>query len=115
MRVRDETLYLLGDEDIALGDSATLVCSEQCRDSSQCGTIDTDWVILANTVGPATDSHDLTFLDGAEVTITGQQMVTLVYTGDPAKRQQIKFYQVETPGHGPGWVAGWCIGQPIVP
>jgi hypothetical protein len=115
MRVRDETLYLLGDEDIVLGDSATLVCSEQCRDSSQCGTIDSDWVILANSGGPATESHDLTLPDRAVVTIINEQMVTLQYTGDPAKRQPLKFYEVQAPDHGAGWVAGWCIGQPIVP
>lgn len=112
---KDETLYLLGDENVELGDSATLVCSEQCRDSSQCGTIDTDWVILAKSDGPATESHDLTFPDRAPVTIVGQQMVTLQYVGEPARQQPIKFYAVEVADGGAGWVAGWCIGQQIVP
>lgn len=112
---RDETLYLLGDENVELGDSATLVCSEQCRDSSQCGTIDTDWVILAKSDGPATEAHDLTFPDRSPATIVGQQMVTLQYVGEPAKQQSLRFYAVEVADGGAGWVAGWCIGQQIVP
>jgi hypothetical protein len=114
LRHKDETLYLLG-EDVAPGASATLVCSEQCRDSSQCGMLDSNWVVLASSSGPATESHDLTFPDGVAVTVTGQQQVTLQYIADPARRQQIKFYAVEVPDIGSGWVAGWCIGQPIVP
>ena len=38
VRRKDETVYLLGDEDVTLTGSATLLCSDQCRGSSQCGT-----------------------------------------------------------------------------
>lgn len=116
MRLRNETLYLLGhEEDLPLEGAATLVCEAQCRDSSQCGQIDADWVILASSSGPATESHDLTFPDRAAVTIVDQRNVVVQYVSEPTKTQQVRFYQVELPEDGTGWVAGWCIGQPIVP
>ncbi len=113
-RYKEETLYLPGEE-IPPGASATLVCNDQCRDRSQCGTIDADWVVLASSGGPATASHDLTFPAGATVTVVGQQQRTLQYIGDSTKTEQINFYKVEVPNAGAGWVAGWCIAQPIVP
>ena len=113
-RYKEETLYLPGEE-IPPGASATLVCNDQCRDRSQCGTIDADWVVLASSSGPATESHDLTFPAGATVTVIGQQQRNLQYIGDPTKTEQINFYKVEAANAGAGWVAGWCIGQLIVP
>lgn len=116
IRRKPETLYLLGDKKaFQPGEAATLVCSDQCRGSSQCGKLDTDVVILASTAGPAMESHDLIFPDKAAVTISDRATRTLQSIGEPVKSQPLDFYKVEVPEKGSGWVAGWCIGQPIVP
>lgn len=112
---KDEPVFVLGNEDVTLEGEATLTCSEQCRGSSQCGTLGNSWVILASSSGPATEFHDLTFPADSQVTIIGTQMEVVQSINDPSKDQRMAFYAVEVPDLGAGWVAGWCIGQLIVP
>lgn len=107
--------YRMGSENVTLTGQATLLCSDQCRGSSQCGTTNTEWVILANSSGPATQGHDLTFPANAQVTILANQAELLQSVSDPNRTQRMMFYAVEVPDRGAGWVAGWCIGQQIVP
>jgi hypothetical protein len=115
VRRKEETVYMLGSEGVTLQGEATLVCSDPCVGSAQCGTLDKRWVILASSTGPATQGHDLTFSDKAQVTIVSNQMEVLQSVSDPSIDQRMIFYQVNVPDQGAGWVAGWCIGQEIVP
>jgi hypothetical protein len=114
VRRRDEPALLLG-SDVTLSGAATLVCGEACLQRSQCGTLDSRWIVLLNSSGPATESHDLTLPVDTDVTINQQQMALIqdIMSVTPAWREA--FYEVSAPDQGAGWVAGWCIAQEIVP
>lgn len=113
---RDEdAVFLLGTEGVTLQGAATLICSDPCRDSGQCGTIDATWVVLASSSGPATTLHDLTFPVDVNATILANQMQIVQSVSDPSQESRLVFYAVDVPEFGQGWVAGWCIGQEIVP
>lgn len=112
---RDEPVFTLGSEGVTLAGQARLVCSDQCRGSSQCGTIGNNWVILASSSGPATEFHDLYFPADAQVDIVGSQMEIVQSVTDPGLDQRMAFYAVNAADQSSGWVAGWCIGQEIVP
>ena len=111
----NEPLFALGTDDVTLQGEATLVCGEDCRGSGQCGTIGPQWVILASSGGPSTEAHDLTFPDRAPVTILANQMEVVQSVADPSRSQRVPFYAVQMGDQAAGWVAGWCIGQLIVP
>ena len=115
VRRKEEPVFMYGSEDVTLSGSATLKCSDGCRDSGQCGTIDTAWIILSSTTGPATTSHDRTFPDNSAVEIIQQRMEIVQSVSDPSLTDRQAFYEVNVPDLGTGWVAGWCIGQLIVP
>ena len=114
VRRKDEPAMLLG-SDATLSGAASLICSDECLQRSQCGTIDSRWVVLLNSSGPATESHDFSLPVDAEVTINQQQMAQVqdIMSIAPAWREP--FYEVSAPDQSAGWVAGWCIAQEIVP
>ncbi len=115
VRRKDEPAMLLG-SDVTLSGAATLICGDECLQRSQCGSIDSgDWVILLNSSGPATESHDLSLPEETEVTINQQQMALIqdIMSTNPPWREA--FYEISAPDQGAGWVAGWCIAQEIVP
>jgi hypothetical protein len=115
-RRKEETPYLMGDQsELALGETATLVCSDQCRGSSQCGKLNSEQVILASSRGPAMADHDLLFPHGLTVTVAGRETRLLENVSDASRSQQLDFYAVVTADGRAGWVAGWCIGRPVVP
>lgn len=113
-RRNDEPAMLLG-SDVTLTGTASLICSDECLQRSQCGSVDSSWVVLLNSSGPATESHNLSLPVDAEVTINQQQMALIqdIMSTNPPWREA--FYEVSTPEQGAGWVAGWCIAQEIVP
>lgn len=115
VRRKDEPGYMLGSEGSTLSGQATLVCEEQCRGSGQCGTIEADWVVMASSISPTLDSHDLTFPDRSAVTIISSARRAIQSVRDPSQSDTLLFYWVEVPDRGMGWVAGWCIGQQVVP
>ncbi|HSG15119.1 MAG TPA: hypothetical protein VLE70_02200 [Anaerolineae bacterium] len=110
----DEPAMLLGSE-ATLSGEAQLFCGDECRQRSQCGTIDSSWVVLISSAGPATSLHDLTFPADAAVTINSQQMTLVDSVSSPGSPWRQAFYLVSAPDRVLGWVAGWCIAQEIVP
>jgi hypothetical protein len=110
----DEPAMLLGSQ-VTLSGEAQLNCGEECKERSQCGTIDSRWVVLLSSAGPATSHHDLTFPAGAAVTINRHEMILVDSVSSPGSPWRQAFYEVNAPDRGLGWVAGWCIAQEIVP
>ncbi|UCG24766.1 MAG: hypothetical protein JSW55_01855 [Chloroflexota bacterium] len=110
----DEPVMLLGSEGTLSGE-AQLYCGDECRQRSQCGTIDSRWVVLLSSTGPATSHHDLTFPADAAVTINRHQMTLVDSVSNPGSPWRQAFYEVSAPDQALGWVAGWCIAQEIVP
>lgn len=110
----DEPTTVFGSEGTLSG-TANLICSDECRQRSQCGTFGRRWVILSSSAGPATESHDLYFTADSAVTINQQQMAQVQGVSGPSTPWRVAFYQIDAPGQGIGWVAGWCIAQQIVP
>ena len=108
---RDEEPETVLGSDSTLSGAASLFCSEECLLRSQCGTIDSNWVVLLNSSGPATESHDLSLPVDTGVTINQQQMALVqdLMSINPAWREA--FYEVNAPDQGAGWVVGWCIAQ----
>ncbi len=111
---RDEPTTVFGSEGTLSG-TANLTCSDECRQRSQCGTFGRRWVILSSSAGPATEFHDLYFAADSEVTINQQQMAQVQGISGPSTPWRVAFYEIDAPGQGSGWVAGWCISQEIVP
>ena len=109
-----EPTMMLGSE-VTLAGEAQLYCGDECRQRSQCGTIDSRWVVLLSSAGPATSRHDLTFPAGAAVAINRQQMTLVDSVSSPGSPWRQAFYEVSVPDRGLAWVAGWCIAQEIVP
>jgi hypothetical protein len=111
---QDEPTMKLGSETTLKG-AASLICTEECLQRSQCGEHESDWVVLLSTSGPATENHDLFLPVEAEVVINQQQTVLVKDIMSVNRAWREPFYEVSVPQHGAGWVAGWCIGQVIVP
>jgi hypothetical protein len=110
----DEVTLVLGNE-VTLAGDAVLVCSESCLQRGQCGQTEESWVVVLSSAGPATTDHDRTLAVDSGVTIAQNQMALVENVSGPSTPWREAFYQVATPGQEPAWVAGWCIGQEIVP
>jgi hypothetical protein len=96
--------------DTSLSGEAVLVCSRDCSDRGQCGVAESGTMVLLSSAGPATTGHNMAITDGTPVTIIveEQREVVRVATGE---LELASFYQVNIPERGPGWAAGWCVGQ----
>ena len=107
--LRRDGVSTLG-SDASLSGEAKLVCSRDCSDRGQCGTADSGTMVLLSSARPATTGHNMAILDGTDVSIVAEQQheVIRVATGEP---ELASFYQVNIPERGPGWAAGWCVGQ----
>ena len=99
----------LGTESVLSGD-AKLVCSSDCSDRGQCGTADQGEMVLLSSAGPATVGHNMAIPDGTSVTIDHEEKRTVIQAATD-QSSEVSFYQVNVPERGPGWAAGWCVGQ----
>ena len=99
----------LGSESSLVGE-AVLVCGRDCADRGQCGTAEQGAMVLLSSAGPATTGHNMAIPDGTNVSIVLEQPQEVIRVAT----QEIElatFYQVNIPGRGLGWTAGWCVGQ----
>jgi hypothetical protein len=48
--------------------------------------------------------------DGTSVTIDHEEKRTVIQAATD-QSSEVSFYQVNVPDRGPGWAAGWCVGQ----
>ncbi|MFQ5400805.1 MAG: hypothetical protein ACE5E7_14565 [Anaerolineae bacterium] len=94
---------------------AVLVCSQECADRGQCGTMAGGRkVVFGSMGGPATNNHELFFFADSPATINGSDTRTVetIITGE---RTELIFYHVTVATQEQfeaGWIAGWCVAAP---
>ena len=96
--------------DIQLNGEASLVCSQECADRSQCGDSEQGKMVLLNSQKPATLRHDLAVPSMTPVLVDHQEVRMAIQSGR-SEEIPVTFYLVTIPELGLGWVPGWCIGQ----
>jgi hypothetical protein len=111
--------YLAGSEPPA-GELVILVCSTECAERGQCGTLEGENkapVVLGGANGPVVEpeQHDVFFLAGTSAEIKENMEVTLVEEG--GREFQHTFSRIEFVNPlgdiaETGWVADWCIERP---
>ena len=106
---RQDPVPVLG-SDTSLAGEAFVVCSQECAERGQCGSADQGKMVLLNASGPATSEHNMAIAEGSPVLIDHEESRPAIQVSNN-EPMTIIFYLVNVPERGPGWVAGWCLGQ----
>ncbi|MCO5187208.1 MAG: hypothetical protein M9941_16570 [Anaerolineae bacterium] len=100
---------------------AYAVCSEACLNQGQCGEAkpvgqDAFVAVLANSSGPATQTHTNLTAANSEVTILESRPETMQLVADPNSLFTLQFYNVTITARDNAvvWIPGWCIANQTI-